>query len=333
MPTPAERAPGLTARAEAPGMTSCSLDSLYPAMALSFRLGKIPVRILPSFFLMTVFLGLSAPNWSLVAWVLVVLVSVLVHELGHATMGLAFGLEPRIELHGMGGTTSWTTPRELGAARRIAISVAGPGAGFAAGAIVWAIGLGPFMAIPLGDFVYEQLLRVNLWWGVLNLLPMLPLDGGNVMVQALNALTGGKGERPARIISVVIAGLAVPIAALVQWWWSALLAFSFALSNWRGLGDLTAREHDAPMQASLKEAYTALEARDGARVLELARPVALGSRTAPVRAEALQLLAFGFLLDGRIADADAAIAALPKGYSPHPSLLELRASAAATPSP
>jgi hypothetical protein len=61
--------------------------------------------------------------------------------------------------------------------------------------------------------------------------------------------------------------------------------------------------------------------------LALARPVALGSRTAPVRAEALQLLAFGFLLDGRIADADAAIAALPKGYSPHPSLLELRATA------
>jgi hypothetical protein len=103
------------------------------------------------------------------------------------------------------------------------------------------------------------------------------------------------------------------------------------MSNWRGLKDLSAREHDAPMHAALKDAYAALDARDGARVLELARPVALGSRTAPVRAEALQLVAFGFLLDGRVADADAAIAALPKGYSPHPSLLELRATAAAAP--
>jgi hypothetical protein len=158
---------------------------------------------------------------------------------------------------------------------------------------------------------------------------MLPLDGGNVMVQLLNALTHGKGERPARILSIVVAVLALPAAALFQSWWSGLLAVSFALTNWRGLKDLSAREHDAPMQETLKQAYTALEARDGARVLELARPVALGSRTAPVRAEALQLLAFGFLLDGRVADADAAIAALPRGYSPHPSLLELRASAAA----
>jgi hypothetical protein len=252
-------------------------------------------------------------------------------------MGLAFGLEPRIDLHGMGGTTSWATPRELGASRRIAISLAGPGAGFALGAVVcWGLGPDPFLAIPLGDYVYGDLLRVNFGWGILNLLPMLPLDGGNVTVQALNALTGGKGERPARIISIVIAGLAVPLAALylsgLGALWSGLLAFSFALSNWRGLGDLAAREHDAPMHASLKEAYTALEAKDGARVLELARPVALGSRTAPVRAEALQLLAFGFLLDGRLADADAAIAALPKGYSPHPSLVELRASAAGAPS-
>lgn len=43
-----------------------------------------------------------------------------------------------------------------------------------------------------------------------------------------------------------------------------------------------------------------------------------------VRAEALQLLAFGFLLTGRVADADAAIAAMPKGFHPHSSLMDLR---------
>jgi Zn-dependent protease len=298
-------------------------------MAISFRLGKIPVRILPSFFWITVLLGLRIMDMRIAAWVVLVLVSVLVHELGHATTGLAFGLEPRIELHGMGGTTSWITPKDLGPVRRIAISVAGPGAGFALAALVrWGLGRGAFAAIPFGGFVYENLLYVNFWWGILNLLPLLPLDGGNVMVQLLNMFTHGKGERPARILSIAISVLALPFVALLDLWY-AVLAISFALSNWRGLKDLSAREHDAPMTEALKQAYTALEAHDAARVLELARPVALGSRTAPVRAEALQLLAFGFLLDGRVADADAAIAALPKGYSPHPSLLELRASAAA----
>jgi Zn-dependent protease len=295
-------------------------------MTLSFRLGKIPVRVHPSFFLTAVLLGLYYTDLRiLVTWALVVFVSVLLHESGHATMGLAFGMQPQIDLHGMGGTTSWTTPRELSTARRIAISLAGPGAGFVAAALV-RYGIGPraFPPTPWGDFLYQSLLFVNFSWGILNLLPMLPLDGGNVMAQLLNALTKGRGERPARIVSLVVAVLALPCAAWIQSWWTALLAVSFIASNWRGLKDVSAREHDAPMQAALKQAYEALDAKDAARVLDLARPVALRSRTAPVRAEALQLVAFGFLLDGRVPDADAAIAALPNGYSPHPSLLELR---------
>jgi hypothetical protein len=78
----------------------------------------------------------------------------------------------------------------------------------------------------------------------------------------------------------------------------------------------------------LEQAYAALNAKDASRVLALARPIALSSRTAPVRAEALQLVAFGFLLEGRVADADAAIAALPQGFKPHPSLLEMRGRSA-----
>ena len=81
------------------------------------------------------------------------------------------------------------------------------------------------------------------------------------------------------------------------------------------------------MRVKLEAAYAALEAKDATTVLALARPIALESKSAPVRAEALQLLAFGFLLEGRVADADAAIAALPKGFAPHPSLVELRATA------
>jgi hypothetical protein len=214
-------------------------------------------------------------------------------------------------------------------ARLIAISLAGPFAGFLVAAIVrYAVGPGVFPPTPLGAFVYENLIFVNFGWGVLNLLPMLPLDGGNVMTQLLNALTGGRGERPARVVSIVVASLAVAVALLFQYWWGGLLAASFIASNVRGLRDATARAHDAPMLPVLEQAYAALNAKDASRVLALARPIALSSRTAPVRAEALQLVAFGFLLEGRVADADAAIAALPQGFKPHPSLLEMRGRSA-----
>jgi len=292
---------------------------------------------------MAAVLGMRLGNpVELAGWVAVVLASVVVHELGHATVGRAFGLEPSVVLHGTGGTTSWTGSRNLSPAQRIAISLAGPGAGFALGGLVYAIALlsrahtrgdsgggsSGIGAPDLASFLVGELVYVNVAWGMLNLLPMLPLDGGNVMTQVLNAARHGRGERPARIISIVLAGAAFVAALAWRSLWQAFLAGSFVVVNWRALKDLAAVEHDAPLRAALDGAYAALQAKDAARILQLARPVALQSQTAPVRAEALQLLAFGFLLDDRLADADAAIAAMPNGFSPNQSLIALRQASA-----
>jgi Zn-dependent protease len=299
-------------------------------MVLHFRIGKIPVDVLPWFFVVAVLLGPDLDHFNATrigAWVAIMLGSVLLHELGHAGMGIAFGLEPRIQLHGMGGTTSWAKSRALSVAQRIAISLAGPAAGFALGGVAVLLHRaldGHVFPGEFGAFVFGTLIWINIGWGILNLLPMLPLDGGNVLTQVLNALTGGRGERPARIVSIACALGAVGLALVMQSWWTTLLATSFVATNWRGLKDLAANEHDAPMRAGLERAYAALETKNATRIVEIARPVALGAKTAPVRAEALQLLAFGFLLEGRVADADAAIAAMPQGFAPHASLKLLR---------
>ncbi len=299
-------------------------------MALKFQLGKIPVRVQAWFFVLAAFLGAAGDPRLLLPWVAIVFVSVLIHELGHAMTGLAFGLQPSIELHGMGGTTSWSSAKPLSTWQRVAISLAGPFAGFAVGALVFAATLkGLFPGTELWDDIVGQLLFVNVGWGVLNLLPMLPLDGGNVMMALLNGMTRGRGERPARIVSMAVAVLAGVLVVVSKrgGWWGAFLILSFLATNYRGLQALEAREKDEPMREALKQAYEALEARDAERVLALARPIALTSQTAQVRAEALQLVAFGFLIEGRVADADAAIAALPAGYLPHAKLLEMRAAA------
>jgi stage IV sporulation protein FB len=220
-------------------------------MTFTFRIGKVPVEILPSFFVVAALLGYS-PHEDLVKlalWVVIVLGSVTVHELGHALAGRMFGLEPRIVLHGAGGTTSWTTQRNLSTSRRIAISLAGPCAGFVLAFVVWAtsaLAFRPADGMPLTSglsaFVVRQLLYVNFGWGVLNLLPMLPLDGGNVMARLLDAATDGRGQRPALVISIALAaaialaaGLAVLALGASFLLWPTLLAVSFLASNWQEL--------------------------------------------------------------------------------------------------
>ncbi len=302
-------------------------------MNLSFRIGKIPVQVLPSFFITTVMLSLGRTSLSeLVVWTVIVLSSVLAHELGHAAVARACGLEPNIQLYGMGGLTGWRSSRPLSVTQRISISLAGPFAGFVIAAVVLWVLPPVWFQSALGTVVRDDLLFVNFVWGAFNLLPMLPLDGGDVMAQLLRAVTRGHGEKTARVVSIAVAASVALFAGVYKhWWYGAALAAYFAFANGRALKDLAAAEHDAPMRATLKQAHAALEAKSAARLVELVRPVALHSRTAPVRAEALQLLAFGFLLEGRVADADAAIAALPQGFEAARSLLELRARVAGSP--
>ncbi len=212
-------------------------------MKLVLRLGKIPVEIHPSFFFLALLLGASGGGLAmLLSWCAVVFVSVLLHELGHASVGMAFGLAPRIDLHAMGGTTSWTAGAALATWQRVAISLAGPLAGLIVGGATYALARAG--ALPPGDLVgtvVGQILWVNVGWGVLNLLPMLPLDGGNVMLHTLHALLNGRGERPARVVSIVVAGLAAIASMIVlQNWWAAVLSLTFAGANVQALKALGA---------------------------------------------------------------------------------------------
>jgi Zn-dependent protease len=208
-------------------------------MDLSFRIASIPVRVVPSFFLMAAVLsGLDHDLGHVAAWVVVVFVSVLAHELGHAVTGMLFGMHPTIQIHGMGGTTSWIAPRRQSVGRRILISLAGPFAGFLLAALV--IGLGRVGGArlfqgSLGGYIYGSILWVNIVWGVINLLPILPLDGGNVLFQVLNAVTRGRGERPARLVSLVLATLGVLLAFKLRDVFTGLVAVSFIALNWQAV--------------------------------------------------------------------------------------------------
>ena len=97
-----------------------------------FHVLRFPVRIEVWFFVITVLLGLGRdylPPGYMLEWMAVVFVSILVHELGHGLAFRHFAQEPRIALHGMGGTTYGSAPFQN---RRedILTSLAGPLTGF-----------------------------------------------------------------------------------------------------------------------------------------------------------------------------------------------------------
>lgn len=264
------------------------------------RLGSIPIRVRGLFLVMAVVLGARLQRPDLIAmWVAIVFVSVLTHELGHALMGRAFGLQPQIELHGMGGTTSWVDGRDIGHARGIAVSLAGPFAGFAIAAVLFAcerLGIRPHH--PLALLGVELAFQINFWWGIFNLAPMLPLDGGNVMRGALNLLTKGRGEKPARAVSVLMGGVLIAYAALAGALWLGALGAFFTWANIQAYRQSDTRSADVPLAQAIAKAYTALERDDGEQAIALLRPVIVPQTSEELRAIGLRIYSYALLIEG-----------------------------------
>jgi len=210
---------------------------------LQFRFLDVPVRIHPFFWLVTAGMGWSANNLPLVLmWVGCVLVSILVHEYGHALMARRFGGSPSIVLWGLGGLCFSQGQRTPG--QRLAVLLAGPGAGFVLLAIVLAaasllfgitgsenlevilthVGLGrnpenlmeamgKIGSYPL-KVIFLFLVQINFLWGLVNLLPIYPLDGGQATQVLLSQVDPKQGVRWGHIVSLLTAGI---LAVLAYW--------------------------------------------------------------------------------------------------------------------
>jgi Zn-dependent protease len=182
---------------------------------LKFPLFGVPVSVHFSFLLVALFGFGQYQGWEIAAWTGAVFVAVLLHESGHAFTARAFGgTSVSITLFALGGFTSWAAPRDVGPGRRFLISAAGSAVGIVAGLAV--IGLGRAGALDnLPDLAFaflESFVWAGLGWGVLNWVPILPLDGGHMLQYGLEMFTPTKAAGIARVVSV-IAGVAAVVAA------------------------------------------------------------------------------------------------------------------------
>lgn len=167
---------------------------------LQFPLGRIPVRVLPTFWLAAVYLGWNPDRPDhVVLWVVSLFFSILIHELGHALVAEAFGYPTEITLYHFGGFARFQPGYRFPPSRSLLISLAGPFAQFfLAGLTLIVMVTGQLMKWPEHEYAnvaYFDLLWINIAYPILNLFPLLPLDGG----QILQALLGMAGLRTAPI--------------------------------------------------------------------------------------------------------------------------------------
>lgn len=162
---------------------------------LYFPFFGIPVRVTPWFWLAGALMGYGylADGYlaHLMVWIACLFFSILVHELGHAFAGRLFGWPSDVILYHFGGVARFAHQAGYTTGRSVVVSFAGPWAGF----VLYGGVLGvefvlkqrgalpawpPGEIIPLSLFAIMQLKWINLYWGLVNLLPVLPLDGGRI---------------------------------------------------------------------------------------------------------------------------------------------------------
>jgi Zn-dependent protease len=179
---------------------------------LNFRLFGVWVRVHPMHWLVSVILGPSLRDGLayVLAWVICVFLSILLHEMGHIMMGRLFGSHGHIVLYSFGGLA--IPDRRLSKRyQRILVSFAGPLIQLVLAAFLIVVGLiahaRGYHAPNNVTEVYVYLLEINLFWPVLNLLPIWPLDGGHISREICTFFSTRQGVRISLFLSIGVAGV------------------------------------------------------------------------------------------------------------------------------
>lgn len=173
-----------------------------------FSIFGIPVEVQPFFWLTLVIIGGALDASSAAAileiglFVLAGFISILIHELGHALTARKFGAYSSITLQAFGGYAAFSGVR-LSRPQSFAVTAAGP-------AVQILLGIAVLLAFPYlpemsrnAEYFLATLMRISIFWALLNLLPIVPLDGGRL----LDAVLGPRRVRITLWVTVVVASV------------------------------------------------------------------------------------------------------------------------------
>jgi Zn-dependent protease len=173
---------------------------------IRFTIFGIPVQVHPFFWITLAIIGGALRANSATALLQIALfllagfISILVHELGHALTAKRFGAYSEITLQAFGGYAAYSGVR-LTRPQSFAVTAAGPLVQILLGAAVYfALPFLPELNREAAYFLIV-LIWISIVWALLNLLPILPLDGG----QLLNAVLGPDRIKTTLWVTIVTA--------------------------------------------------------------------------------------------------------------------------------
>ena len=276
---------GMRERAR-PGFESEQADASVSAMGgfHLFTLAKVPVSVSPWYLLLLVYLTMRNPGQGLILAVCIT-ISLLAHEFGHALVAKHFKLQPQILLHGFGGLTGH---ERAGRDRDEALIIAaGPFAGLFMGACVLALLKLATIESPTLQAALEYFMYINFLWSAFNLLPMWPMDGGQLLrIGASKLLKPARGERITHIVSIVVVAVVAVGSYYVQF--GPMMMIILAMTAWQNFQALSAApsasvpRRDNPFARELSDrAERAYEAGDDDEAARLCHQLRAESHVPP----------------------------------------------------
>ena len=223
-------------KAAAVGNTAPVLASKAMGGLHLFTLADIPVSVSPWYLLLVFFFAqaLSVANPVLVG--LGITISLLAHELGHALVARHYKLRPHILLHVFGGLTGHERARSNG--QDALIVAAGPMSGLLLSALCFAVSSFVDIRSAQAAAMLALMFNINLYWSIFNLLPMWPLDGGQLLrILASKIWKPARGERLTHIVSILVVILVAVASYYVRG--GQMLMIILAITAWQNVQALS----------------------------------------------------------------------------------------------
>ena len=278
-----------------------------------FKLFGIPVGLDWSFLLVP--LMASQGGWQrALIWTTVIFVSVLLHELGHAIAMRVFGFSPRVSIYALGGLTFWPEGAAPTVRQSFVVSGAGPSVSITLGVLSLA-GAAIEPSNPALAAIFRASIWINLVWGFINLLPIMPLDGGNLLDTGATIVTGAPRPRWVGLVSMITGLGVIGGAATFDQPFLGLIGVFAILRGWERWKDKRP-DFDQALKQAVALGWSGN--RDGAEtILLMLKQVA---STDEQRARVAQELAWVHLMNGKPEAAAELVRTLPPGWQVAPEL-------------